>query len=114
MESNLNKSTLIGAGAVALAALVALYYYKYHSQGDSLDILKIKQLYDLSISKEDEKPYIIQKLEIFPCRGVKGIEVEKVKVYSTGIKYDREWTFIDKKNKAHYAMAADFNLSHLS
>lgn len=33
---------------------------------------------------------------IYPCRGIKGIDVDQLKVSKFGIKYDRQWAIIDK------------------
>ncbi len=41
----------------------------------------------------------IEKLWIFPMRGIMGIEVPEIKVATWGIKYDREWTIADKGGK---------------
>ena len=37
----------------------------------------------------------IVQLYLYPCRGVKEILVDRLKVSNYGVKYDREWTFID-------------------
>ena len=38
---------------------------------------------------------MIEKLYIYPMRGVMGIEVPQMKVSKFGIKYDREWSLFD-------------------
>ena len=51
------------------------------------------------VQPEDEKPIKIEKLWIFPLRGVMGIEVPEIKVSKWGIKYDREWAIYEKGGK---------------
>jgi uncharacterized protein YcbX len=48
------------------------------------------------VHQEEEKPIKIEKLWLFPLRGIKGIEVPEIKVSKWGIKYDREWTIYEK------------------
>lgn len=51
----------------------------------------------MSVPYEKERPIKIDHIFIFPCRGIKGLEVDSVKVSSSGIKYDREFAIVDKE-----------------
>jgi tRNA(His) 5'-end guanylyltransferase len=59
---------------------------------------EVKKRY-IEVQPKDEKPIKIEKLWIFPLRGVMGIEVPEIKVSKWGIKYDREWAIYEKGGK---------------
>jgi tRNA(His) 5'-end guanylyltransferase len=59
---------------------------------------EVKKRYS-EVQPKDEKPIKIEKLWIFPLRGVMGIEVPEIKVSKWGIKYDREWAIYEKGGK---------------
>jgi len=50
---------------------------------------------------------------VYPCRGIKGFEVDKAKLYPSGLKYDREWAIVEKKSKNHYGLGMHPELSLL-
>ena len=68
------------------------------SKEQELFIEKYKQHYK-EVKPEEETSVKIEKLWIFPMRGIMGIEVPEIKVTKLGIKYDREWTLADKEKK---------------
>lgn len=47
------------------------------------------------VKPEDEKPIKIEKLWIFPIRGLMGIEMSEIQVSKLGVKYDREWALYE-------------------
>jgi uncharacterized protein YcbX len=56
---------------------------------------KLLKIYKFPAS-ETEIP--IEKLFVYPLRGIKGIEVEDLFMTPDGPKYDREWTCIRKSD----------------
>ncbi len=55
-----------------------------------------RERYNFSVKPEQEKGVKVEKLFIYPMRGIMGIEVPHIKVSKYGIKYDREWAIYDK------------------
>ena len=49
----------------------------------------LASLYKLDITPNQERSVKIEKLWLFPMRGILGIEVDHIKVSKYGIKYDR-------------------------
>ena len=41
---------------------------------------------------------VISRLNIFPVKSLKGIQVQQAKCFETGLEYDREWVIVDDKN----------------
>lgn len=59
----------------------------------------LKKKYKFDIPAQQEKGYKIDRLVIYPCKGIPGIDVDAVKVSKFGIKYDREWSVFYKNEK---------------
>jgi hypothetical protein len=57
---------------------------------------EVKSRYNLDVPLEDEKSIPIEGLFHYPCRGIKGIKVDKLKVTEYGIKDDRVFVVINK------------------
>lgn len=64
-----------------------------------MQVQKLKERYDLSVTPAQEKTIKVEKLFIYPCRGINGYEVDSIKVSKEGIKYDREFALVDKETK---------------
>ena len=62
---------------------------------------------------DQEKPVKIQRLLIYPCRGVQGIDVDHVKVSRLGIKYDREWAVYNREKMAPVYLSPEVKLTKL-
>jgi hypothetical protein len=56
---------------------------------------EIRSKYSFQVKPEQEKSIKIEKLYLYPMRGIMGIEVDAMKVSKYGIKYDREWAIYD-------------------
>ena len=50
---------------------------------------------------------------IYPVRGIKGIEVDHVKVSSEGIKWDRDWAIYTKDDKRVISQSGCVKLTYL-
>ena len=83
-------------------------------EGESTDqfIEEYKQHYK-EVKPEDETSVKIEKLWLFPMRGIMGIEVPEVKVSKYGIKYDREWTIADKTKFSCITQSPEIKLTQL-
>ena len=93
MES-LYSSTFIGA-VIIVALILFLALKKKQPTGPINE--EIPTRYNFEIPYYKENTVNIEKLLIYPCRGIMGIEVDHVKVSKFGIKYDREWACFDKE-----------------
>jgi hypothetical protein len=65
------------------------------------------------VKPEDEKPIRIEKLWIFPMRGIMGIEVPEIKVSKWGIKYDREWAIYEVGKLGAITQSPEVKLTQL-
>lgn len=83
-------------------------------EGESTDqfIEEYKQHYK-EVKPEDETSVKIEKLWLFPMRGIMGIEVPELKVSKYGIKYDREWTIADKTKLSCITQSPEIKLTQL-
>ena len=83
-------------------------------EGETSDqfIEEYKQHYK-EVKPEDETSVKIEKLWLFPMRGIMGIEVPEVKVSKYGIKYDREWTIADKTKLSCITQSPEVKLTQL-
>jgi hypothetical protein len=63
------------------------------------DDMDFRKKYRFDIRPNQEKPVQVQKLVIYPCRGLQPIEVDHIKVSKVGIKYDREWCVYYRNEK---------------
>lgn len=82
------------------------------SKEQELFIEKYKQHYK-EVKPEEETSVKIEKLWIFPMRGIMGIEVPEIKVTKLGIKYDREWTLADKEKKGCLTQSPEVKFTQL-
>jgi len=69
--------------------------------------------YRLDIRPTQEKSIKIEKLYIYPFRGIMGIEVPEMKVSNLGIKYDREWGIYDKDKLGCMTQSPEVKLTQL-
>jgi len=69
--------------------------------------------YRLDIRPTQEKSIKIEKLYIYPFRGIMGIEVPEMKVSNLGIKYDREWGIYDKDKLGCIMQSPEVKLTQL-
>lgn len=65
------------------------------------------------VKPEEERSVKIEKLWIFPMRGVMGIEVPEIKVSKWGIKYDREWAIYEKGKLGCITQSPEVKLTQL-
>jgi uncharacterized protein YcbX len=65
------------------------------------------------VKPEQEKSIKIEKLYLYPMRGIMGIEVEAMKVSKYGIKYDREWAIYDKDKLGCITQSPEVKLTQL-
>ena len=55
----------------------------------------------------------IEKLYVYPMRGIMGIEVDAMKVSPVGMKYDREWAIYDKEKLGCITHSPEVKLTQL-
>ena len=77
------------------------------------DDKELRAKYQFTVRPENEKSIKIQKLYIYPMRGIMGIEVDAMKVSKFGIKYDREWAVYDKSKLGCITQAPEVKLTQL-
>lgn len=96
-------------------ALIGYYFAFMHNSSDlnHPDDVDIRKKYRLDIKPNEEKPIKIQKLYIYPCRGIQAIEVDHVKVTKYGIKYDREWSLYYKESLKHITLSPEIKMALL-
>jgi MOSC N-terminal beta barrel domain len=49
-----------------------------------------------------EEPVKIEKLYIYPIRGIAGIRVPEIRVSKNAVEYDREWDIFEKGEDGRY------------
>ena len=73
----------------------------------------IRSRYNFAVKPEQEKDVKIDKMYIYPMRGIMGIEVDALKVSQYGIKYDREWAIYDKDKLGCITQSPEVKLTQL-
>lgn len=93
---------------VALTAFAITYltYFCYILSKD----YKILEMYKFPVS-ETQIP--IQKLLLYPVRGVRGIEVNEIKMTANGPKFDREWIVVRSSDKKYRSLTFTPELTRL-
>ena len=81
-----------------LFALLLFFYMKKQTVVDlnNPEDQELRAKYKFTVKPEQEKSIKIDKLYLYPMRGIMGIEVPALKVSKYGIKYDREWAIYEK------------------
>ena len=74
---------------------ISNFFFGKEQDLENPDDQEIRARYNFQIKPEEEQSIKIEKLYIYPMRGVMGIEVPQMKVSKFGIKYDREWSLFD-------------------
>ena len=110
----MDLTILIGLHILGIIAL--LYFKQKQTQAAEAarnhpDDKVIRSRYNLALAPGQEKSIKIQKLWLFPMRGIMGIEVDHLKVSKFGIKYDREWAIYDKEKLGCVGQAAEVKLT---
>jgi hypothetical protein len=77
------------------------------------DDVEFRKRYKFDIKPNQEKAVKIDKLVIYPCRGIQGIEVDHVKISKYGIKYDREWAVYYKEKMTPITLSPEIKFSIL-
>lgn len=73
----------------------------------------IRSRYNFEVRPSQEKNIKIEKLYIYPMRGIMGIEVDSMKVSKFGIKYDREWAIYDGEKLGCVTQSPEVKLTQL-
>lgn len=73
----------------------------------------MRQRYKFNVRPEQEKNIKIDKLYLYPMRGIMGIEVDALKVSKFGIKFDREWAIYEKDKLGCVTQSPEVKLTQL-
>jgi len=58
-----------------------------------------------TLPAKEERDVPIKKILLYPCRGIRGCEVNQVSVQNYGIRYDREWMILDAETNRHISQS---------
>lgn len=100
---------------ILLFAVIGYYLSFMHNQPNvnHPDDAELRKRYKFDIRPQQEKSVKIDKLVIYPCRGIQGIEVDHVKVSKFGIKYDREWAVYYKDKQTPITLSPEIKFAIL-
>lgn len=73
----------------------------------------MRERYNFGVKPDQEKDVKIEKLYLYPMRGIMGIEVDSLKVSSLGIKYDREWAIYETDKLGCVTQSPEVKLTQL-
>eukprot|EP00347_Sterkiella_histriomuscorum_P014536 403360502 len=99
MDQAANQLPMTAILMILLFAVFGYFLAFPPNQINHQDDQEIRKRYRFDIDYQQEKPVKIDRLVIYPCRGIQGIEVDHVKVSKYGIKYDREWSVYYRNEK---------------
>lgn len=110
---------LIIVVGLILAALFAQFYLNQKKAQEAEaaknhpDDKQLRERYNFGVKPEQEKNAKIEKLYVYPMRGIMGIEVQAMKVSKFGIKYDREWAIYDQDKLGCITQSPEVKLTQL-